>query len=173
MFSCEYCEIFMNIYFEEHLRRAPSESLIHAVLPMYCFNKPCVYNTLPKICQNTGFLWPVFSSIRPESPGSKVATTSLKQITLNYSIITITINYITIAIQPIAIFRESSISDVWKGFEQASPNWSAQKMNFSIKGFFSTCDQIRIILKKSMMENFIFCAVLTVLFLICTFGKLW
>ena len=41
-----------------------------------------------------------------------------------------------------------------------------QKMKFSIKDFFSKCDQIgsflRIwshLLKKSLMENFIFCAV--------------
>ena len=40
-------------------------------------------------------------------------------------------------------------------------------MKFSIKDFFSKCDQIRIgerriwshLLKKSLMENFIFCAV--------------
>ena len=43
---------------------------------------------------------------------------------------------------------------------------TAQKMRFSIKGFFSKCDQIcrklRIwshLLKKSLMENFIFCVV--------------
>ena len=43
---------------------------------------------------------------------------------------------------------------------------TAQKMKFSIKDFFSKCDQIprfmRIwshLLKKSLMENFIFCAV--------------
>ena len=42
----------------------------------------------------------------------------------------------------------------------------AQKMNFSTKDFFSKCDQIRRklriwshLLKKSLMENFIFCAV--------------
>ena len=42
---------------------------------------------------------------------------------------------------------------------------TAQKMKFSIKGFFSKCDQIRNflriwshLLKKSLMENFIFCA---------------
>ena len=41
-----------------------------------------------------------------------------------------------------------------------------QKMKFSIKGFFSKCDQIHSFLwlwsqslKKSFMENFIFCAV--------------
>ena len=43
---------------------------------------------------------------------------------------------------------------------------TAQKINFSIKDFFSKCDQIRsllriwlCLLKKSIMENFIFCAV--------------
>ena len=43
---------------------------------------------------------------------------------------------------------------------------TAQKMKFSIKYFFSKCDQIRRklriwshLLKKSQMENFIFCAV--------------
>ena len=49
---------------------------------------------------------------------------------------------------------------------------TAQKMKFSIKDFFSKCDQIRSflqiwlrLLKKSLMENFIFCAVATGLFL--------
>ena len=43
---------------------------------------------------------------------------------------------------------------------------TVQKLKFSIKGFFSKCDQIRTflrigshLLKKSLMENFIFCAV--------------
>ena len=47
--------------------------------------------------------------------------------------------------------------------------YTAQKMKFSIKDFFSKCDQIlrklRIwshLLKKSLMENFIFCAVLLI-----------
>ena len=42
---------------------------------------------------------------------------------------------------------------------------TAQKMRFSIQDFFSKCDQIRsflriwsYLLKKSLMENFIFCA---------------
>ena len=46
-------------------------------------------------------------------------------------------------------------------------SYTARKMKFSIKDFFSKCDQIRsflriwsYLLKKSMMENFIFCAVL-------------
>ena len=45
--------------------------------------------------------------------------------------------------------------------------FTAQKMKFTIKGFFSKCDQIRSflriwsrLLKKSLMENSIFCAVL-------------
>ena len=43
---------------------------------------------------------------------------------------------------------------------------TAQKMNFAMKDFFRKCDQIRSfpriwshILKKSLMENFILCAV--------------
>ena len=43
---------------------------------------------------------------------------------------------------------------------------TVQKMKLSIKHFFSKCDQIRRelriwsqLLKKSLMENFIFCAV--------------
>ena len=36
---------------------------------------------------------------------------------------------------------------------------TAQKMKFSITDFFSKCDQIRNLLKKSVVENFIFCAV--------------
>ena len=45
--------------------------------------------------------------------------------------------------------------------------YAAQKMKLSIKNLFSKCDQIRRelriwshLLKKSLMENFIFCAVL-------------
>ena len=48
---------------------------------------------------------------------------------------------------------------------------TAQKMKFSIKDFSSKCEQIRRkrqiwshLLKKSLMENFIFCTVNTVLF---------
>ena len=47
--------------------------------------------------------------------------------------------------------------------------FTAQKMKFSIRGIFSKCDQIRWklriwshLLKKSLMENFIFCAVFIV-----------
>ena len=35
--------------------------------------------------------------------------------------------------------------------------YTAQKMKFSIKDFFSKCDQVR---RKFLIENFIFCAVL-------------
>ena len=47
-----------------------------------------------------------------------------------------------------------------------SNNLTAQKMKFSVKDFFTKCDQIRKklriwshLLKKSFFENFIFCAV--------------
>ena len=47
-------------------------------------------------------------------------------------------------------------------------SFTAQNMKFSIDDFFSKCDQIRSflrigshLLKKSLMENFIFCAVLS------------
>ena len=41
-------------------------------------------------------------------------------------------------------------------------SYTAQKMKFSIENFFSKCDQIHWshLLKKSLMENFIFCAVI-------------
>ena len=40
--------------------------------------------------------------------------------------------------------------------------YTVQKTNFSIKDFFSKCDQMwSNLLKKSLMEKFIFCAVLT------------
>ena len=61
----------------------------------------------------------------------------------------------------------------WKKLKDCTKNetlhkkWNnAQKMKFSIEDFFSKCDQIRRnlpiwshLLKKSLMENFIFCAV--------------
>ena len=75
--------------------------------------------------------------------------------------------------------------DNWQGSENATDtvnysvylvskllvllNNTAQNMKFSIKDFFSKCDQnrrkLRIwshLLKKSVMENFIFCAVIHV-----------
>ena len=50
--------------------------------------------------------------------------------------------------------------DHWTIFRYKSLH---KKMKFSIKDFFSKCDQIRSFLKKSLMENFIFCAVIIVL----------
>ena len=48
--------------------------------------------------------------------------------------------------------------------------YTAQKMKFSVKDFFSKCDQIRRklriwshLLKKSLKENFIFLAVISVM----------
>ena len=40
---------------------------------------------------------------------------------------------------------------------------TAQKMKFFINNFFSECDQI--LLKKSLMENFILCAAFTAQYL--------
>ena len=52
-------------------------------------------------------------------------------------------------------------------YSYSSEIYTAQKMKFSIKDFSSKCDQIRRklriwphLLEKSLMENFIFCAVL-------------
>ena len=51
-------------------------------------------------------------------------------------------------------------------YQQSCPSYTAQKMKFSIKHFFSKYDQIRsflriwsYLLKKFLMENSIFCAV--------------
>ena len=59
------------------------------------------------------------------------------------------------------IFRSTSKTDI-----RSSKIFTSQKMKFSIEDFFSKCDQIRIklriwshLLKKSLMKNFIFCAV--------------
>ena len=60
-----------------------------------------------------------------------------------------------------------------------SVNFTAQKMMFSIKDFFNKCDQIRSflriwshLLKKSLMENFIFCAVF-IAFVVPKFAMVW
>ena len=61
-------------------------------------------------------------------------------------------------------------------FEKQSIHYFEQKRKFLLKGFFRKCDQIcsflRIwshLLKKSLMEKFIFCALLVLLF----YGWLW
>ena len=64
-------------------------------------------------------------------------------------------------------FTKSNTACVFHVFKivQVVPNratHTAQKMKFSVKDFFSKCDQIWIwshLLKKSLMENFIFCGV--------------
>ena len=54
----------------------------------------------------------------------------------------------------------------YENFQKVFARITEQKMKFFIKDFFSKCDQIRRelrrwshLLKKSLMENFIFCAV--------------
>ena len=69
-------------------------------------------------------------------------------------------------------FLVSSISVVKKNHDPTPMLHTAKEMKFSIKDFFSKCDQVRRklqiwshLLKKSLKENFIFCAVpTTVLF---------
>ena len=67
-------------------------------------------------------------------------------------------------------------SKIWR---RSLANATAQKMKFSIKEFFSKCDQIRrklwiwsYLLKKSLMENFIFCAVYQIISVNNSFGHL-
>ena len=54
---------------------------------------------------------------------------------------------------------------MWSVYSFAYFAFTTQKMKFSIKNFFCKCDQIQIgqnwshLLKKSLMENFNFCAV--------------
>ena len=65
--------------------------------------------------------------------------------------------------------RLTSANFTWfilKYFAPYEPQYTVQYMKFSIKDFFSKCDQIRRLLriwshllKKSLMENFIYCAV--------------
>ena len=73
---------------------------------------------------------------------------------------------------------QSNLKDIFRYFLKITSNvdilhfywvYTAQKMTFSIKDFFSKCAQIgrklRIwsrVLKKSLMKNFIFCAVLVI-----------
>ena len=65
------------------------------------------------------------------------------------------------------LYLKPALSDTDDGSELAHSSLSLhKKMKFSIKDFFSKCDQIRRklriwshLLNKSLIENFIFCAV--------------
>ena len=66
-----------------------------------------------------------------------------------------------------AVQEEQQVKDQ-QSYTPVPAAYTAQKMKFSIKDFFSKCDQIRSflqiwshLLKKSLMENFILCAVLS------------
>ena len=72
----------------------------------------------------------------------------------------ITVAFYTFVLQVIFSVTPVSVSSMF----------TAHKMKFSIKDFFSKCDQIRSflriwshLLKKSSMENFIFCVVVVLL----------
>ena len=63
---------------------------------------------------------------------------------------------------------ENDLINSNKSFSSVTETALQKKMKFSIKDFFSKCEQIRSFLcigshlpKKSFMENFIFCAVLS------------
>ena len=62
---------------------------------------------------------------------------------------------------------------------KCNAEYTAQKMKFSIQDFFRKCDQIRSflriwsdLLQKSLMENFIFCAVVLFVLYVFWFGGL-
>ena len=66
-----------------------------------------------------------------------------------------------------SISIETGLVTHFSGYKTIMLHYTAQKMKFSIKDFFSKCDQIRSflwiwshLLKKSFMENTIFCVVL-------------
>ena len=65
-------------------------------------------------------------------------------------------------------------------FRCITASFTTQKMKFSIKDFFSKCDQIRkklriwsYLLKKFLMENFVFCSVfwLNMIMILPTFSR--
>ena len=71
---------------------------------------------------------------------------------------------------------DSSLKDFCLLYSLKNLTNTAQKMKFFIKDFFSICDQIRKklhiwshLLKKSLIENFVFCAVKETYF----FQKSW
>ena len=61
----------------------------------------------------------------------------------------------------ISAFGFAQVTNDGCKFGTTAAVYTAQKMKFSIKDFFSKCDRIRK-LKKSLMENFIFCVMLAV-----------
>ena len=70
--------------------------------------------------------------------------------------------------QPFNIDSKSIVNDIVAGkYEVTLHIYTEKKKKFSVKDFFSKCDKIRSFLgiwshslKQSLMENFIFCAVL-------------
>ena len=62
----------------------------------------------------------------------------------------------------------SSLLQIWSNLLKKSSLYTTQKVKFSMKDFFSKCDQIRSslriwshLLKKSLIESFIYCTVFT------------
>ena len=81
-------------------------------------------------------------------------------------------NFLVPRLETFLYFLKKCFSSISRNgtYEKNSGNgtfYTAQSMKLSMKGFFSKCDQIRnflriwsLLLKKSLMENFIFCLVL-------------
>ena len=73
---------------------------------------------------------------------------------------------LSLIIQPSKLFDINCIWRINKDGKSRKECSTAQNMKFSVKDFLRKCDQIRSLqriwshlLKKSLMENFIFCAV--------------
>ena len=90
-----------------------------------------------------------------------------------FSFVFLELSAISLFVLPSGFFWE------WRNHATVSTNYirvTAQKMKFSIKDFFSKCDHL---LKKSLMENFIFCAVqslscsLWAVFVLCSLCHEW
>ena len=120
-------------------------------------------------------LWKAFKllSLSSESDGFVVVDVAESQ-TLIYYIYytTLLLYYIILLINCIFSADFPGVESLWKHtvsaeFRENCTN-TEQKMKFSIKDFFSKCDQIHrklqiwsYLLKKSLMESFIFCALKT------------
>ena len=85
-----------------------------------------------------------------------------------YNLLEYSKNYSMISESLSSYYRDEVIDDGNENNQAGNDriNNTAQKMRFSIKDFFSRCDQIRMklrirshLLKKFLMENFVFCAV--------------
>ena len=109
----------------------------------------------PGHTEDTGGPWLAGGTGVNEGAGGTEDTWSTGGTKTGYQFYTIPI---LLTLVQLLFFLETSSSDCFNII-------IAQKMNFSIKDFFSKCEQIRMklrilshLMKKSLKENFIFCA---------------